>query len=1464
MAIVTLPPQRGASAGALAVLDGDYKSWVDVLVANGSGTLVSLRNVQGKNLLKSVRWGHGAEQQVATLTVTCRSQVYDNNGVLVSASPLMESSLFNRDDANLYSPGIHPIREVEVRTASLALPLALGQVPGPADWVTVYKGYVTIPDMGGDTVVFQGLDPAHLLQIALLEEDLVIAENGPVTLEAAATSILTAVGYGTLPFGLAGNITLAIDEPLTIPAGTPAFRALEDLAIQVGAALKQRFTGEGTHQLVFYIPDRDNTTPVRTFTSDAYTELPQLSIDPTELKNVVSVPWTDANGVQQPPVVLTNPDSILKFKRRFWQLSLDNAKQIRTQAQATQVATAALADCSAPPVAKRVVFPYRWCVDLDDVYGFAGNGVQYDTTQILAVVGYEHSFEEGEDAPTSTVSLGGQPSGGYRAWLRRRVIPGFRADAGPVDVRVKVRLVTSGSTTQVDVVATAEAIQAGVVLNTPVQVRLIRLVNATRLAGALPDTLVDSGSTWTIELPDTGLGEIEFEGVLPGFLPDTNGTVLPPKGTVFTETAQLQVTLVPEPGPDEANFQRLRATVTDPAAATDPQTLTLTLTGAGLPAGFTLPGPVTGSSPLTLLFLVDRNEYLGGIGKVRATGTAPNRIPDFDGQSIGEKQRDTLTPTFTINATDYGDRVDLVGNWIDPLTGVTLTPDSYEILSGAEFDITTSYYQPPDISGFSGIPWVVSKALFGGGLRRFSVQANKAGYVSQIAEVDIPPQERDTITPRLNLRRGTTWPDRIDVWYEYFDLAGNATTPDTITVIEGATWLDPNFPNRPGTQAVPWVFRRGLQGDGGRNITIRALKAGMVTVATSMVIEPREAPTIYGRIRRLDTVDTTATQERLRFEAIRSDQPGTVTLTITKPDGTTLVQVLSVTTVWGSAGSFLDVTFARPGPPDFADVVSATWTASGMVPGAASYALTDAEGSRRAWAGFNSNSRVVTGLESLADAGGVLVATIAASSRGLFLENFDRTIGNPDELWLKYSASAYSVQAISDPTLVGGSAMRITGEAWLGFAGWLPFNPNSLYRFRFRVRRVSGTSSLYAGFNGRGANPLTLVNTAGLDQGGSQHYVAAQAGQPALGVWTTFTGWVKGAGTWAGPSSNPLQPAVAHPSVRYFSPMFLVNYPNVTTAVTDVDYLAVDEFDADGQVRIYKAIADDGHLNHGTRQHEPNNQIQVRKVTAGHYIVDAPDATIKVNRTTGLYDNVNGVTGIGVTFPFTYGSTPVVIPNSTKGISYEPRAGAWSAGYNAGTPQYDDVDATNVSASGFLPIARMRQKAPPTPKSQTMPGTITTVNGSLTDNLDFAPSNDGKYTVSFEVSITGQGPTTDPFQRTGDAQLFIEIRTIDGTTGVPTARASRDYFFPSMEDTDSGTVDFGTQAVNFNVGDLTNDDDVQIVVTGFDKEYSGSSFVVSNASWSHTISAGDSLASKTPFNGDTARYDVLLGTEGSQ
>lgn len=205
------------------------------------------------------------------------------------------------------------------------------------------------------------------------------------------------------------------------------FDAIQTLVDQIAWLFRMRFNaGTGNWDLEIFSPDRNKSAPDFSLTATQYETVNQLKLDKSEIRNVIRIIYNDA-GVstasgQLPRLSVEAEDaaSIAKYGRLTLELQEETISSINDGSSALDLAVAILSDLKEPKITHEVTLPngYPW-VELCDLVQFAANFRHYDSDQFLAVIGYEHSCENGQ--MTTRLRCRGKPSSGQKKWLAKEL-----------------------------------------------------------------------------------------------------------------------------------------------------------------------------------------------------------------------------------------------------------------------------------------------------------------------------------------------------------------------------------------------------------------------------------------------------------------------------------------------------------------------------------------------------------------------------------------------------------------------------------------------------------------------------------------------------------------------------------------------------------------------------------------------------------------------------------------------------------------------------------------------------------------------------------------------------------------------------------------------------------------------------------------------------------------------------------
>jgi hypothetical protein len=204
----------------------------------------------------------------------------------------------------------------------------------------------------------------------------------------------------------------------------PVGEIIRRLALRIGWDISYRWdSGTSTYRLTLIDPARSNTTSTYTFTRNMFEALSDWGVDRTALRNKIEVAF--GSGASRGSVVVSDSASITAHGTLYMRLGEDQGLRLQTSAQATTVANAVLSDLATPFITARYRVPYFPFAELNDVFTFAATNLEYDSNQVLAVVGIEEEWDANKDETDSwtVLTVRGKPVGGRSIWIDEGNIP---------------------------------------------------------------------------------------------------------------------------------------------------------------------------------------------------------------------------------------------------------------------------------------------------------------------------------------------------------------------------------------------------------------------------------------------------------------------------------------------------------------------------------------------------------------------------------------------------------------------------------------------------------------------------------------------------------------------------------------------------------------------------------------------------------------------------------------------------------------------------------------------------------------------------------------------------------------------------------------------------------------------------------------------------------------------------------
>lgn len=364
------------------------------------------------SMFNAAKITHDIDQPVSGATVSfIRSQ-----GPTQSLAPLRTDSTLNRlDDGTTYAPALDLNRRITIEVATTAI----GAPVLAADYKMLFDGTTDSVNSEKNPVVLECRDKGAPLVDRWIEAEAFYSTTPVGTaIQTVMQQIIDDV-FGAGVHVLYVPVSPGFDIVKYRQQRMSVMDALQDLVQLIGWDVRYKWDdGTSAFRLTLSEPPRTKTVPDYTFGPNAYIDIGQLGIELTNIRNVVSVSFRDANDQGNRNTYTTSDaPSITKYGRRFFLMQEADTSPIDTTAEATTMATAALADLKDPKAEQGKNAPLFWPADISDLYRYSPNGVHYNTNQDWAVVEFDH--EIAADHFRTNFKVRGGPAGQYNTWLGR-------------------------------------------------------------------------------------------------------------------------------------------------------------------------------------------------------------------------------------------------------------------------------------------------------------------------------------------------------------------------------------------------------------------------------------------------------------------------------------------------------------------------------------------------------------------------------------------------------------------------------------------------------------------------------------------------------------------------------------------------------------------------------------------------------------------------------------------------------------------------------------------------------------------------------------------------------------------------------------------------------------------------------------------------------------------------------------
>jgi hypothetical protein len=392
------------------------------------GSWVALHDLDGYNWVKTWSWKDDVDTSITQLDLDLFRNRY-----WLSLATLVETSKFNRNEIGSYVPLIEPGLEIQQWTAVMGV--GVGAIS--TDWVRVFHGEIddVVVTPGEALVRVTARDLMCRLHDRYIKEPFDCYPPSGQSTDAVQNRIAKLItDFGptptmplVTPTSPGWNIGGYTQDAMTV------LEAVNKLAEQIGWMVKFKWNAAADDfRLTFFRPGvtAGSGNSVLTITPAMVLEKSDLSLSREGVRNSWKIIFRTASGAVNERT-LTDSESITRYGERWASVQEDDESSlIRTNAEADRLLAALIADTRDPKADYGLTLRYRPDLEVGDVVTVVADGTNFTTNQVLAIVGIEHGMNDSGEVTTS-LTLRGSPSGGFRRWLTKAVVERESYIAGP-------------------------------------------------------------------------------------------------------------------------------------------------------------------------------------------------------------------------------------------------------------------------------------------------------------------------------------------------------------------------------------------------------------------------------------------------------------------------------------------------------------------------------------------------------------------------------------------------------------------------------------------------------------------------------------------------------------------------------------------------------------------------------------------------------------------------------------------------------------------------------------------------------------------------------------------------------------------------------------------------------------------------------------------------------------------------
>lgn len=331
---------------------------------------------------------------------------------LLSLAPLREDSTINRDGGAAYAPMLDLARKWRLSVAVVEH----GASPAAA-YKAIGEGLIDDVDVRHPENIIRVTGRCLMASVLDTWIDTVRTYSG--AMETVIQTMLDDNGLSGITLYTPVSPSFVMNEWDQQPESLGV--AIAKVAAKAGFVCRFRYDSADTFRLTLYEPDRAASSEVWELGPTEYTEQPMGRMNISGVRNRIILRYFETASGSVQTHTESDATSIARYGGphaipRKLEIDLAQETNINTAARANSLAEDILSDLKNPAHMQQFATPGFWIAQLHDYGKFLANAVHSDQDQYGGVTRIRHELTRG--TLRTSLFTRGQPSGGYKRWIR--------------------------------------------------------------------------------------------------------------------------------------------------------------------------------------------------------------------------------------------------------------------------------------------------------------------------------------------------------------------------------------------------------------------------------------------------------------------------------------------------------------------------------------------------------------------------------------------------------------------------------------------------------------------------------------------------------------------------------------------------------------------------------------------------------------------------------------------------------------------------------------------------------------------------------------------------------------------------------------------------------------------------------------------------------------------------------------